>query len=79
MQMPARPRLDRDFGLLFVVMLVIGAGNTALQSVLPSLGRSIGVADFLIAGVFSVSALVWVRVSDVAWSILSSASQSQED
>ena len=60
MQMPARPRLDRDFGLLFVVMLVIGAGNTALQSVLPSLGRSIGVADFLIAGVFSVSALVWV-------------------
>ncbi len=60
MQLPARPRLDRDFGLLFVVMLVIGAGNTALQSVLPSLGRSIGVADFLIAGVFSVSALVWV-------------------
>lgn len=60
MQLPARPSLDRDFGLLFVVMLVIGAGNTALQSILPSLGRSIGVADFLIAGVFSVSAAIWV-------------------
>jgi MFS family permease len=66
MQLPARPKFDRDFALLFMVMLVIGAGNTALQSVLPSLGRSIGVADFLIAGVFSVSAAVWV-VSAPYW------------
>ncbi len=45
---------------LFVVMLITGAGNTALQSVLPSLGRSIGVPDAMIAAVFSVSALAWV-------------------
>ena len=53
-------RNNRDFAVLFLVMLITGAGNTALQSILPSLGRSIGVHDFLIAGVFSVSAAVWV-------------------
>lgn len=32
-------RFDRDFALLFTVMLTIAAGNTALQSVLPAIGR----------------------------------------
>ncbi|MBM3929642.1 MAG: MFS transporter [Sphingomonadales bacterium] len=59
--MTARPaRLDRTFGLMFSVMLVIAAGNTALQSVLPALGRSLGVADGAVAAAFSVSALAWV-------------------
>lgn len=53
-------RFDRDFSILFLVMLITGAGNTALQSVLPSIGRSIGVPDSVIATVFSVSALLWV-------------------
>ncbi len=53
-------RLESDFALLFVVMLVIGAGNTALQSVLPAIGRSLKLPDNLIALAFSVSALVWV-------------------
>ena len=52
--------LDRDFALLFVVMLTIAAGNTALQSVLPALGRSLHVADGAVAAAFSVSALLWV-------------------
>ena len=43
-----------------MVMLITGAGNTALQSVLPAIGRSIHVPDSVIATVFSVSALVWV-------------------
>ena len=51
---------DRMFALLFTVMLAIAAGNTALQSVLPALGRSLGVADSAVAAVFSVSALLWV-------------------
>ncbi len=51
---------NRDFSLLFVVMLITGAGNTALQSVLPSIGRSLNVPDWIIATVFSVSAFVWV-------------------
>lgn len=51
---------SRDFALLFAVMLITGAGNTALQSVLPAIGRSLKVPDSVIATVFSVSALVWV-------------------
>ncbi len=62
---PAEPRgaparFDRTFALLFLVMLTIAAGNTALQSVLPALGRSLGVADAAVAAAFSVSALLWV-------------------
>lgn len=51
---------DRTFTLLFTVMLVIAVGNTALQSVLPALGRSIGAPDSAVAAVFSASALLWV-------------------
>jgi len=47
------------FGLLFVVMLVVAAGNTALQSVIPALGRVLGVPDTVVALSFSLSALVW--------------------
>lgn len=53
-------RLDRDFALLFTVMLTIAAGNTALQSVLPAIGRSLHVRDNAVAAAFSVSALLWV-------------------
>jgi MFS family permease len=53
-------RFDRNFALMFLVMLTIAAGNTALQSVLPALGRSLGVADAAVALAFSVSALLWV-------------------
>jgi MFS family permease len=52
--------LNRDFALLFMVMLTIAAGNTALQSVLPALGRSLQVPDSAVAAAFSVSALLWV-------------------
>ncbi|MEO5868142.1 MAG: MFS transporter, partial [Sphingomonas sp.] len=41
-------------------MLTIAAGNTALQSVLPALGRSLGVRDNAVAAAFSLSALLWV-------------------
>ena len=51
---------DRRFALMFVVMLTIAAGNTALQSVLPALGRSLRVPDSAVAAAFSMSALVWV-------------------
>ena len=36
-------------------MLTIAAGNTALQSVLPALGRSLHVPDKAVAAAFSVS------------------------
>jgi MFS family permease len=55
-----RPAVSREFALLFAVMLTIAAGNTALQSVLPALGRSLHVADSAVALCFSASALLWV-------------------
>ena len=58
--MVARPRVDGRFALMFTVMLTIAAANTALQSVLPALGRSLGVADRAVAVAFSVSGLLWV-------------------
>jgi MFS family permease len=54
------PPVNRDFALLFLVMLTIAAGNTGLQSVLPALGRSLKVPDSAVAAAFSVSALLWV-------------------
>jgi MFS family permease len=57
---PKQFSFDRDFAILFVAMLTTGAGNTALQSVMPTIGRSIKVPDWVIATIFSVSALIWV-------------------
>lgn len=53
--------LSRErFALLFSVMLVAAAGNTAMQSLLPAIGRQFGVPDIWVAVVFSLSALIWV-------------------
>ena len=53
--------LSRErFALLYSVMLVAAAGNTAMQSLLPAIGRELGVADFWVAVAFSLSAVVWV-------------------
>lgn len=61
----ARPKIAPEFAILFAVMLTIGAGNTALQSVMPAIGRSLGIADTIIAAAFSVSALVWVIAAPI--------------
>jgi len=46
--------------LLFLVMLVTAAGNTAMQSVMPSIGTALGVEDFWISLAYTWSALLWV-------------------
>jgi MFS family permease len=48
------------FALLFAVMLVAAAGNTAMQSLMPAIGRALAIPDLLIAIAFSLSALLWV-------------------
>lgn len=48
------------FSLLFGVMLIAAAGNTAMQSLLPAIGRELGVADVWVAVAFSLSAVIWV-------------------
>jgi MFS family permease len=51
---------NRQFLLLFSAMLVAAAGNTALQSVMPAIGRAIGIADFWVAIAYTWSAVLWV-------------------
>ena len=46
--------------LLFTVMLVTAAGNTAMQSVMPSIGTALQIDDVWISLAYSWSALLWV-------------------
>ncbi len=46
--------------ILFLVMLVAAAGNTAMQSTLPSIASKLKVADVWVSLAFSWSALLWV-------------------
>jgi MFS family permease len=66
-QLTTTPTTTRGFGLsrerfalLFAVMLVAAAGNTAMQSLMPSIGRALGIADIWVAVAFSLSAVLWV-------------------
>jgi MFS family permease len=52
-----------NFLLLFTAMLVAAAGNTALQSVMPAIGREIGIADFWVAVAYTWSAVLWVALA----------------
>ena len=64
--LPDRPRVagsaltTRHFLLLYAAMLVAAAGNTALQSVMPAIGREIGISDFWVTVSYTWSAILWV-------------------
>jgi len=45
--------------ILYTVMLVSAAGNTAMQSVMPSIGTRVGVADVWVSLAFTWSAVLW--------------------
>src|SRR3954449_11897051 len=51
------------FLLLYSAMLVASSGNTALQSVMPAIGREIGIADFWVAIAYTCSAVLWVALA----------------
>ena len=51
------------FLLLFTAMLIAAAGNTALQSVMPGIGREIGIADVWTAMAYTSSAVLWVLLA----------------
>lgn len=58
----AQPRAipaDR-VAILFLVMLVAAAGNTAMQSALPAIASQLDIADVWVSLAFSWSALLWV-------------------
>ena len=46
--------------VLFSVMLVAAAGNTAMQSILPAIGAKLRIPDVWVSLAFSWSALLWV-------------------
>jgi len=46
--------------VLFAVMLVAAAGNTAMQSILPAIGATLHIPDVWVSLAFSWSALLWV-------------------
>jgi MFS family permease len=49
----------RSFAIIFLVSIATALGNTGMQSVLPAIGREIGFPDYLVAAIFSLSALLW--------------------
>jgi MFS family permease len=60
-RLPSSPEQTRrrSFTILFCVLMSVAAGNTSMQSVLPAIGREIGIRDTLIAAIFTMSALFW--------------------
>lgn len=73
---PPRPRVSvvnlrsPAFAILFAVSLIAAAGNMALQSVLPAIGREFGLMDTLVSAAFAISALLWTLASPF-WARLS--------
>jgi MFS family permease len=67
--LPDRPRVagsaltTSHFLLLYAAMLVAAAGNTALQSVMPAIGREIGISDFWVTVSYTWSAILWVTLA----------------
>ncbi|WP_309603996.1 MFS transporter, partial [Phenylobacterium sp.] len=53
----------RAFAIIFGVSVATALGNTGLISVLPAIGRSIGMPDEMVVAVFSLSAILWASAS----------------
>jgi len=56
----AKPIDSTRMAVLFSVMLVTASGNTAMQSILPTIGTQLNIPDFWVSAAFSWSALLWV-------------------
>lgn len=61
--MPTLTLTRSAFTIIFAVSLITAVGNTGMQSVLPAIGRTIGIPDPLVAAIFSLSAVLWAVVS----------------
>ncbi len=53
------------FLLLYAAMLVAASGNTAVQSVMPAIGRAMAIPDVIVAVAYTVSAVLWVALAPV--------------
>jgi len=60
------PMLPRSsFAIVCCISVAIAMGNTGLISVLPAIGRSIGIPDPMVAAIFSLSAICWALTSPI--------------
>jgi len=53
----------RALAIIFGVSIATALGNTGLISVLPAIGRSIGIPDEMVVAIFSLSAVLWAVAS----------------
>lgn len=62
---PAMPQPDRRaaFALLFGSLVCVGLGQSLLFSVLPPLGRQMGLAEWQVGAVFALSGFLWFLMS----------------
>ncbi|MBU6406319.1 MAG: MFS transporter [Alphaproteobacteria bacterium] len=60
---PALSERRFAFRVLFGALLVVGVGNSMLFAILPPLGRELGLDDWGVGAIFSLSALIWVFAS----------------
>ena len=58
---PTLPK--RALAIIFGVSIATALGNTGLISVLPAIGRSIGIPDEMVVAIFSLSAILWALAS----------------
>lgn len=63
LSLPEDPARRRAFFLVFAALMTTSAGGNALVTVMPAIGREIGVSDTLIAAVFSLSSVAWTLTS----------------
>src|SRR5436305_7909737 len=63
---PAGPQSTlpkRAVAIIIGVSAATALGNTGLISVLPAIGRSIGIPDEMVVAIFSLSAIMWAVAS----------------
>lgn len=60
------PGARHVFNFLGAVVFLTAIGNLGLVSVMPTIGRLIGIPDYLVASIFSLSALTWA-ISSPFW------------
>ena len=51
------------FLLLYAAMLVAASGNTAVQSVMPAIGREMDMPEVIVAIAYTISAVLWVMLA----------------
>ncbi|HWA29524.1 MAG TPA: MFS transporter [Rhizomicrobium sp.] len=60
----------RAFVILFISLVCMGAGQSVIYTILPPLGRELGLTPTLITSIFAVSALIWI-FSSAFWGVRS--------